>query len=168
MIKWIHLQNLIKRYGAVQELWAFSLKDLDQPKWCSANTHFAYQWLVNVNKMNMQNWIQKYHAVQGLWAFSLTVHNRLKWPSFVKKCCYSCQGLDNVDMHFYANVIKICLRDPELWAFSLTEDGRIDSHSDNNIVCAGAILKYRRHLWTRCLWFVAEHFQACIDLNDQF
>ena len=47
MLKFISIQNLIKIYGLVQEYWAFSLKDLDQPKRCSAKPrhHFAYQWL---------------------------------------------------------------------------------------------------------------------------
>ena len=46
----ISMTNLIKIYRAVQELWAFSLKDLDWPKCCSANPrhHFAYQWLDNI------------------------------------------------------------------------------------------------------------------------
>ena len=43
MLKCINKQNLIKIYWAVQELWAFLLKYLDWPKWCSTKPrhHFG-------------------------------------------------------------------------------------------------------------------------------
>ena len=39
------MQNLIKIYHVVQELWAFSLTDHDRPDWCSTKPRhlFAYQ-----------------------------------------------------------------------------------------------------------------------------
>ena len=48
------MQNLITIYGVVQELWAFSIKYLNQPNLCSArpNHRFESQWLDNaiINK----------------------------------------------------------------------------------------------------------------------
>ena len=105
------MQNLIKKYDAVQELWAFSLKDLYRPKWCSAEPchHFAYQWLDNF-KINMQNLIQIYHVVQVMscsiftnWSQAAVV--MLCKPSSIIKGCYPCQWLDNVDIQ---NVYAKC------------------------------------------------------------
>ena len=82
MLKCISMQNLIKTYNAVQELWAFSLKDLNWPKWCSAKPRhpFAYQWLDNIR-------INKYakfapnipygSIVTCVWEFLQTDPNRL-------------------------------------------------------------------------------------------
>ena len=50
MLNYISIQNLKQIYQAVQELWAFSIKELDRPNWCSVKPRhcFAYQWLGNV------------------------------------------------------------------------------------------------------------------------
>ena len=46
MLSCISMQNMIKIYHAVQELWAFSLTDHCRPAGCSAkpSTRFAYQF----------------------------------------------------------------------------------------------------------------------------
>ena len=55
MSKYISIQYLNQTYHAVQDLWAFSPKKLDWPKWCSVKPRhiFSYHWLDNVQ-------IQKY------------------------------------------------------------------------------------------------------------
>ena len=49
-LKYISIQNLKWLYHGAQEIWAFSRKELDRPKWCSAKPHhrFAWQWLDNI------------------------------------------------------------------------------------------------------------------------
>ena len=51
MLKCLSMQIWLKIYYAVQELWTFSLKYLNQLKCCLAKPchHFEYQWLDNVN-----------------------------------------------------------------------------------------------------------------------
>ena len=50
ILKYISIQNFKQIYHGVQELWAFSLQELDRPKWCSAKPRhrFAWQWMDNV------------------------------------------------------------------------------------------------------------------------
>ena len=78
--------NLIKTYNAVQELWAFSLRELDQAKWCSVKPRhrFAYHWpYITTIYMFIQNLNEIYRVVQELWAFSLkkrsTSENVARW-----------------------------------------------------------------------------------------
>ena len=110
MLKYISIRNLIKIYLDIQELWAFSLKDVDQPIWWSAKPchRFTYQWLDKVE-------INKYAKIDpnipcgsSVMSILLTDHNRLEWcssnPHPSKKSCYTCKWLDNVDMHMYANI----------------------------------------------------------------
>ena len=51
----------------------------------------------------------------------------LNKPSSIKKGCYTCQWLDNVDMHLYAkldqNISFVC---SVMSIYSLTEDGHTD------------------------------------------
>ena len=106
-LKCISMQYLIKIYRAVQELWAFSLKDLDRLKWCSAKPHrrFAYQWLNNVkiNKYakfdpNITIWFKSDHQ----WAFSLTDPDPPDGFLAKDRHRFTKQCLDNVKMYNYA------------------------------------------------------------------
>ena len=64
-----------------------------------------------------------------------------KWPrpaglmlskaSFIWKESYACQWLDNVDMHTYAQLIKINHVVQELLAFLLTDHVRADRQADS-------------------------------------
>ena len=72
-VKYISKQNLNQKYHAVQELWAFSPKEPDWPKWCSMKPRyrFAYRWPDNV-KIHIHTKFEQYnHGGQELWAFSI-------------------------------------------------------------------------------------------------
>ena len=75
----------------VQDLWAFSLKYLDRPKWSSAKPRhqFVYRWLDNV-KINLIMVIRR------------NAYFRNRQTLVHQKNCYTCYWLDNVDMHLYA------------------------------------------------------------------
>ena len=51
----------------------------------------------------------------------------LNKSSSINEGCYTCQWLDNVDMHLYANLIQIYHVVQKLWAFLLTDQGQTDS-----------------------------------------
>ena len=97
------------------KLWAFSLKYLDRPKWCLTKRRhrFAYK------RLKMLKWINNKYAKFdqnipcGLRFMSIYTN----WPlpawlmlgkTFsVKRNCYACQCLDNVDMYTFAKFDQI-------------------------------------------------------------
>ena len=57
----------------------------------------------------------------------------LRKPSSIQKCCYTCQWLDNADMHLYAKLeknIPCGSRVMSIFTNYYWTDGQIDSHSD--------------------------------------
>ena len=135
MLKCISMQHSVKIYGVVHNLWTFSLKYLDWPKWCSANSrdHYAYQWLDNV-KINK---FAKYDP--NIPCGSTIMRVFFKWlqpaemilsrPSAIKKVCwYTCQWLDNVDTHWYAKCDQNMPCGSKI-TLSLTANGRTNFHS---------------------------------------
>ena len=98
MLKYISIQNLKWIYHGVQELWSFSLKELDRPKWCSTKPchRFAWQWLDNIQNLK---WL--YLGVQELWAFSLKELDQPKWCSVKPRHRFAWRWLDNVKVHKY-------------------------------------------------------------------
>ena len=114
MLKYISIQNLKWLYHGVQELWAFSLKELDRPKWCSAKPchRFAWQWLDNVKVHKYTKFevnIPRGSRVMSIFTnWFANFQLMLGKASSIKKDCYAWQSIDNVDMYkygkFYQNI----------------------------------------------------------------
>ena len=68
----------------------------------------------------------------------------LSKPLSIKKGCYICQWLDNVDMHLYAKFDQnISCVSSVMSIYSLTEDGHTDCHSDYSLLSKPSSIKKR-------------------------
>ena len=100
MLKYISIQNLNQLYHTVRELWAFWLKELDQPKWCSRKPRrrfaYMYQSPFNVNIHKFTKFERNLPCGSRVMAISLKKLDQPKWCSVKPRhhCAY--QGLDNV------------------------------------------------------------------------
>ena len=114
------MQNLIKIYIAVQMLWAFLLKDVDWPKWCSANPQhrFAYHggraililivckiWLKYTMRFKCYE-----HFTKRRWLAKMVLGK----PS-ASFCIPWWQG--NINTNSMQNLIQISRKVQKLWGF---------------------------------------------------